>query len=273
MRTGIPLSEIMIRNTMVYRVEQVLLIHNRSGLLIDAVYADDEIKRDSDAVSGMLSAIESFMHDSFSSDKDEKLNRVRLGNHIIYLAHGPSATLASVVSGVATPEYQNRMRSVVEVLHGKKPNALRDFKGDEGGIPGVKPLLETCLKSYYKKPEKKNSHNLVNKSLAFGLGGLFLLLAGYKIANTIEAHRVDQLIAKLNDTVGIVVYKYQKEDGQWKIRGMIDSQLQGPKIKWDDFSLRKSNISFDWTRFQSMDAPQIANIRMDTAKKINQELN
>jgi OOP family OmpA-OmpF porin len=269
MRTGIPLAEILIRNTMVYRVEQVLLIHNLSGLLIDSVYVNNDIRRDSDAVSGMLSAIESFMHDSFNSDEDEKLNRVRLGNHIIYLAHGPSATLASVVSGAATPEYQNRMRNVIEQLHVKKSNALRKFTGDRDGIVGVTPLLETCLKSQYQEPEKKNSHKgLINKSLAVGLGGLFLLLFGYKIAATIEASRVDQLITRLNATEGIVVYKHDKEDGQWKIRGMIDSQIKGPKIKWEDFSLRKDKITFDWTRFQSIDAARLAGNRVDATDKL-----
>jgi len=269
MRTGIPLAEILIRHTMVYRVEQVLLIHNLSGLLIDSVYASDAIKRDSDAVSGMLSAIESFMHDSFNSEQDEKLNRVRLGNHIIYLAHGPSATLASVVSGVATPEYQTRMRNVVEQLHAKKPDALRKFKGDKKGITGVTPLLDTCLRSHYKEPEKENSRkNLINKSLAFGLGGLLLLFAGYKIANSIEANRVDQLVAKLNDTAGIVVYKHRKEEGQWKIHGMIDSRIKGPIIKWEDFSLRKDKVTFDWTHFQSMDAPHVANNRVDTNRTL-----
>jgi len=268
-RTGIPLSEILIRNTMVYRVEQVLLIHNLSGLLIDSVYASNEIRRDGDAVSGMLSAIESFMHDSFKSEHDEKLNRVRLGNHIIYLAHGPSATLASVVSGVATPEYQNRMSNVVEQLHARKPDALRKFKGDKDSIADITPLLETCLTSHQKEPEKENTRkDMIGKALAFGVGGLFLLLAGYKIADTIEANRVDHLVAKLNATEGIVVYKHRKEDGQWKIHGMIDSRLKGPRIKWEDFSLRKNTITFDWTRFQSSDVPQVADNQMDIAGKL-----
>jgi len=169
------------------------------------------------------------------------------------------------VSGVATPEYQIRMRSVVEQLHAKKFDALRKFKGDKDGITGVTPLLDTCLKSHYKEPEKENSRkDLINKSLAFGLGGLFLLLAGYKIAGSIEANRVERLVAKLNDTAGIVVYKHRKEEGQWHINGMLDSRLKGPIIIWEDFSLRKDKVTFDWTRFQSMDAPQVANNRMDT---------
>ncbi len=269
MRTGIPLAEILIRHTMVYRVEQVLLIHNLSGLLIESVYASDEIKRDSDAVSGMLSAIESFMHDSFNSEQDEKLNRVRLGNHIIYLAHGPSATLASVVSGVATPEYQNRMRSVIEQIHAKKTNSLRKFKGNKDSITGITPLLDTCLKSHYKEPEKKNPHkDLTNKLLAFGFAGLFLLFIGYYIAGAIEAGRVNRLVTKLNETAGIVVYKHQKEGDQWQIQGMIDSRLKGPKIKWDDFSLRENQIKFDWTRFQSVDTPQVADNYADFAEQL-----
>jgi hypothetical protein len=134
---------------------------------------------------------------------------------------------------------------------------------------GVTPLLETCLKSQYQEPEKKKTHKgLINKSLAVGLGGLFLLLFGYKIAATIEANRVDQLIAKLNATEGIIVYKHDKEDGRWKIRGMIDSQIKGPKIKWEGFSLRKDKITFDWTRFQSIDTARMADNRVDATDKL-----
>jgi OOP family OmpA-OmpF porin len=268
-RTGIPFAEILIRNTMVYRVEQVLLIHNVSGLLIDSVYASDEIKRDSDAVSGMLNAIESFMHDSFNSEKDEKLNRVRLGNHIIYLAHGPRATLASVVSGAATPEYQERIRQTVEQIHSQNSDALKTFKGNTSSINGITPLLDTCLKSQYQAPSKKEGHKtIIQRSLGFGLGALFLLFVGYKIANTIEVSRVEHLVDRLNAKEGIVVYNHSKEDGQWHIHGMIDTRLKGPTINWDDFSLRENQFVFDWTRFQSMDSSDIANGHVNTVSTL-----
>lgn len=269
MRTGIPLAEILLRHTLVYSVEQVLLIHNRSGLLIEDVYANDAIKRDSDAVSGMLSAIESFMHDSFNSEEGEKLSRVRLGNHIVYLAHGPSATLASVVRGSATPDYPERMRSVIEKIHAKKPNALERFKGDKSSLKGITPLLDTCLKTRYKEPAGKNSDNgRIAKLIGYGLAALLLLLVGFKVMNSLEANRVDNLVGKLNARPGTVVYKHFKENGKWHILGMLDSRLKTPKIKWTDFSLKPGEIIFDWTRFQSVDSPQSSGRSLDTAGRL-----
>src|ERR1017187_6091965 len=59
-RTGRPFSEIVLANTVVYRVEQVFLIHRQTGLLLAHVAAEEAVVQDADMVSGMLSAIRDF---------------------------------------------------------------------------------------------------------------------------------------------------------------------------------------------------------------------
>jgi OOP family OmpA-OmpF porin len=64
-RTGKPLAEVILLRTLVYRVEQVFLIHRESGLLLQHVSASARGVQDADMVSGMLTAIRDFVHDSF----------------------------------------------------------------------------------------------------------------------------------------------------------------------------------------------------------------
>ncbi|MDX1644289.1 MAG: OmpA family protein, partial [Thermoanaerobaculia bacterium] len=64
-RTGVPYAEIVLKRALVYRVEQVFLIHGETGLLLAHAALDESKSRDPDLVSGMLTAIRDFVADSF----------------------------------------------------------------------------------------------------------------------------------------------------------------------------------------------------------------
>src|SRR5215831_14543780 len=64
-RTGKSFAEIVMLRTLLYRVEQVLLVDRNSGLLLASVSAPGISTKDSDLVSSMLTAIQAFIHDSF----------------------------------------------------------------------------------------------------------------------------------------------------------------------------------------------------------------
>ncbi|MEN9461081.1 MAG: hypothetical protein RIS84_1101 [Pseudomonadota bacterium] len=78
-RHGVPYSQIVMKNTLVYRVEQVFLIHRQTGLLMQHVSREESEVTDSDAVSAMLTAIQDFIRDSFSSNKSDELERAEVG--------------------------------------------------------------------------------------------------------------------------------------------------------------------------------------------------
>jgi len=92
-RSGVSYAEVLLRNTMHYGVEQAFLIDRKSGLLMQHVSTLGSSKKDEDAVSAMFLAIERFVKDSFSED-DDALQRVTIGERLVYLAHGPHALLA-----------------------------------------------------------------------------------------------------------------------------------------------------------------------------------
>src|SRR5271156_2986787 len=58
-------GEVALARSLNYRVEQVFLIHRETGLLVGHVFSGDGVVQDADLVSGMLTAIQDFVRDSF----------------------------------------------------------------------------------------------------------------------------------------------------------------------------------------------------------------
>src|SRR5436190_4493612 len=67
LRTGKTFAEVVMLRSLVYRVEQLFLIHRKTSLSLLHVTADSAIAKDSDMVAGMLSAIQDFVRDSFAT--------------------------------------------------------------------------------------------------------------------------------------------------------------------------------------------------------------
>ena len=78
-RTGKPFAEIVLLHTLVYRVEQIFLIHKETGLVLQHVALPSIDVKDAGMVSGMLTAIQDFVNDSFSGKEDTALEKLNLG--------------------------------------------------------------------------------------------------------------------------------------------------------------------------------------------------
>jgi OOP family OmpA-OmpF porin len=104
-RTGQPFAQVVLLRTLVYRVEQVLLVDRNSGLLFASVSAPGISTRDSDLVSAMLTAIQEFVHDSFYLEQDDSIRQIHTGEFSLWVETGPFAALAAAVRGNAPIEF------------------------------------------------------------------------------------------------------------------------------------------------------------------------
>jgi OOP family OmpA-OmpF porin len=59
----VPYAQVVIRHALVYRVEQVFLIHRESGLLLEQAHLPNLALPDADLVSGIRTAIRDFVAD------------------------------------------------------------------------------------------------------------------------------------------------------------------------------------------------------------------
>ncbi len=94
-RTGVPFAQIVMRHALVYRVEQVFLVHAQTGLLL--AHVPDGSLGDADLISSMLTAIGDFVNDSFESKKTGELRAFAAGDLTVLVEPGPQANIAAVV--------------------------------------------------------------------------------------------------------------------------------------------------------------------------------
>jgi len=266
-RTGVPFSEILLRNTVIYSVEQAILICRKSGLLIQHSFTEDAKHTDSDAVSGMLMAIQSFVQDSFV-ENDEMLQRITIGEHIVYLVDGPYAILACVVHGVPPASFMNDMREVLEKMHALEPDTLKNYSGNKSELSILKPLLDRCLHVEYKEEEDssedKNKYNGIIKTAVWSLTAIVLLLTGYLVFNKVQTNKVGEYVASLNQQPGIRVLNYYKSEGLWKLEGLMDPAAKITKPQKQSFFLDPEKIQLDLIAFQGMDDSVILNRSEET---------
>jgi len=166
-RTGKPFAEIVLMHTLVYRMEQIFLIHKETGLVLQHVAAESVDSKDADMVSAMLTAIQDFVNDSFSAKEDSSLQNLNLGELTIWVEQGPRTILASVIRGNPPAELKTVLKELLENIEFEYNTALDNFKGDAAPFEPCKPDLLYCLTQAQKtdgRADKKSS--VLNKTAA-----------------------------------------------------------------------------------------------------------
>jgi hypothetical protein len=79
-----------------YQLEEVLLIHN-SGVLISQISRKLDMDIDRDIFSGMFTAVQEFIKDSFGRSKDMGLKRMDFSDKKIIIEHGHNIFLTSIL--------------------------------------------------------------------------------------------------------------------------------------------------------------------------------
>lgn len=154
-RTGQSYAQIALLRTLVYQVEQVFLIHRDTGLLLQHVFSENVASKDPEIISGMLTAIQDFIKDSFATTGDDMLDTLRLGELTVLVEHGPLAVLAVVVRGTVPAELRAMLAETVENIHQQYHQQLQAYQGDTSTFNSLEPLLRDCLIKKQKQREKR----------------------------------------------------------------------------------------------------------------------
>lgn len=253
-RTGRSFAEVMLQNTLVYRVEQIFLIHRETGLLIQHMYQQDIEVGDSDAVSAMFTAIQDFTRDSFSSDKTEELDSVEIGNFIVWLERGPYAVLACVIRGVAPYEFRQSMRQQLEAIHARFNRALQNYEGDPSLLDGSQPMLSKLLKSEAKPKEQARKQRVLSP----GLIAIILLCSagvlywGYSSWQEWSRHQeFKRYLGILWSTPGVIVTSADLGDKLY-LQGLRDPLASDPEQLREELNLNSELVVADWRPYQDL---------------------
>jgi outer membrane protein OmpA-like peptidoglycan-associated protein len=268
-RTGKPYAEIVVLRSLLYRVEQVFLIHRNSGLLLQHVAAPPEQApadtKDPEMVSGMLTAIQDFVRDSVSGAETENLEAVRMGDVGVVLAYGPDAIVAGFVRGVAPRKLSRVFQDALDGIEQKKAEALRAFSGDTSGFNSCRPQLEACLVGQGRAEERK-AGSWGARLLVFGLPALLIFaLAGWWIYSAVIERRWTGYAHRLESEPGIVVNRAEQRGSKFVVWGLRDPLAADPASLLPS-GLASNKVEFHWEEYHSL-LPQLAARRRLTELK------
>jgi OmpA family len=248
LRTGQSFAEIVLLNTLVYRVEQVFLIDRRSGLLLQHVKADSAAVPDADMVSAMLTAIRDFARDSFRVSEAEALETLQIGELSVWIEQGPHAILAAVIRGAAPRDLRAVLQDAIERVHAQYGDALRSFDGDAGPFEPARLMLEACLQSKYQRDRTRTSPGFW--AIA---GALAVALAAWIFVGVRARARWDGYLDALRAEPGIVVVSADRQGGKYVVSGLRDPLARDPASLLASHQLSPGDVAGTWQLYQALE--------------------
>lgn len=258
--TGKSFAEVVLYHSLVYRVEQVLLIHRPTGLVLSHVLGDAVKAQEPELISGMLTAIRDFIQDSYgaSEEADAEFNYDDL--RVLTVA-GPRASLACAVRGVPPTELKEEMQETIERIHQERGDKLKSFDGDTTPFEMCHPLLEELLKTRYQAFADPTRQGMPKVAwailsvalLAFSVWGFFYVR---------DWVRWNSYLDKLRASPGIVLTDTERGWRRYSLTGLRDPLAVDAATLMPDFALNPAKLEAHWKEYQ---APELAEAR---AKKL-----
>ena len=249
-RTGVPFSQVVLKHALVYRVEQVFLIHAETGLMLAHAWAPELPLNDADLISGMLTAIRDIVADSFAPEKDAGgLRQFSVGELTVIVEQGPRAMLAAVVRGQAPDTLLARLQDTLETIHLQFAGALADFDGDTTPLAPARPLLEECLATVVSTDPPRNGRRPA-AWLPWVAAAVLVAVALAWLAMRSE-RRWTRAVARLESEPGIVVTRAERDGGRWSFAGLRDPLAADPSALLAGVAVDTARVEQRWEPYLS----------------------
>jgi len=236
-----------------YKFEQIFLIEKESGLPICHAKSGTGEARDADMVSGMLTAIQSFVQDAFSTQEFDSLNTLQLGELSVWIEWGPEAVAAALIRGVAPERCRIALQQLLEDIHSKYKQQLDAYDGDASAFDSVKEDFKLFMDSHDSRLRNrvKGIPENVRKKLAI-VGFLVFCLFAWIIQNKYDESRWARFVKQLDSHPGIVVTGYERRDRQYVVRGLRDPLAIDVDTLLIDSGFKRDRVIFNLEPYKSM---------------------
>ncbi len=161
MTSGKSFGEVVLLHSLIYQVEHVFLIHRLDGILLGHVSSVPGGEGDADLVSGMLTALQDFVRDSFGGEQTDELEDLRVGERNVFVEHGSDVILAAVIRGHPPESLRTTLQETIELFHQKYGPRLHEFRGDVEPFQAFAPRLRECLQSAYRQDPKAKTRTAI----------------------------------------------------------------------------------------------------------------
>jgi OOP family OmpA-OmpF porin len=263
--TGKSFGEIVLARSLLYSVQHVFLIHRKSGLLLYQAAARAPVLKDADMISGMLTAIQDFVTDSFT-EAAQDLDTVDAGKFKLWIQYGPKAMLVGAIAGSAPVELRDIFRNALDQIHETLYNELDTFRQEDLSVfEPARPYLERCLLGQ-SEPGK---HARVWPWLM--IAALLLLAAGFLMYQVYQGRqqqaRWDRYFTSVKQLPGIVVTGVEKRGSRYVITGLRDPKAPDPARLLNERGLDPAAIQYQWQPYLSLNTPMAAARDLEAAKE------
>ncbi len=249
-RTGKPFAEIVMMHSLLYRVEQVFLIHRETGLVLQHLVAPAVATQDPAMVAGMLSAIQQFVKDSFDSKRGDTLGSLDVGELQVWIEEGPDAVIAAVIRGHAPSDYRLALKEALEEIQQQYASALDHFQGDAGPFRAAGDRLGHLLEARYR--DKESGKKSPRAAIAAGAAVLVALAVLLGIM-AYQRHEWSRFVETLRRQPGVAVTSAGRVGGRFQIRGFRDPLAADPNQLLAQAGLDPAKADLELAPFYSLD--------------------
>lgn len=247
-QTGKSFAEVVLLRTLLYRVEQVFLIHKSTGLVLQHLVAESVAAQDADLVSAMLRAIQDFVQDSFNVPQGDALDTLNFGELTIWIEEGNEAILAGVIRGNAPRGLRLNFQDAIAKIHSDFHGELATFQGDSQPFEATIDYLQECLQAQYAIKKEKSS-----PLLPIIFGSVVLALGAWGFISFREKQRWTAFVDKLNEQPGMVVTSFDKSHGKYQLFGMRDPLAADPNLILQAEKLNPKAVVSHWEPYLSFE--------------------
>ncbi len=246
-RTGTSFAEVVLRHSLLYRVEQVFLVHRESGLLLQHVTAPSTAAQPPDMVAGMLTAIQDFTRDSFGVAQEEMLETMQVGDLTVWVEQGARTLLAAVIRGHAPFEFRAELQRAIEAIEGDHAAELARFQGDAGPFLRSRPKLDALLLMEAREPDRRTPWR------TYGLLAVALILLGVLLVpRFLRERRWHAYLDRLRDEPGVIVTDAGRQNGHYVVRGLRDPLARDPVALLADQKLGGAEVIGRWEPYVAL---------------------
>jgi hypothetical protein len=168
----------LIASTVYYKksrfiAEEVFFIH-KGGTLITHLSRQPQANVDDIIFSGMFTAVQEFIKDTFSSDEDSDddssnskwaLDELKLGDNNILIERSEFTYLAVIFSGGGSKRLRSIVNRLLDKIEKKYDSVLPKWNGDISKLKGAKEILSVLIKPVEKPeiPVEKETPKIADK--------------------------------------------------------------------------------------------------------------
>lgn len=249
-QTGKSFAEVVLLHSLIYRVEEVFLIHRETGGLLQHVSAQKNVSEDADMVSAMLTAIQDFARDSFKDSENATLDSLQLNELSVWLERSPDAILAGVIRGNPPLNLRDIFKEALEAIQFVQHEDFEAFDGNVSKFEKSRPMLDNCLRFQLNHEAEKKKTLFSPTNILLGFAGLLLLI--FAAMYGLDYWRWSSYLTRLKSEPGIVVTETSRGWFKNSVVGLRDPLAANPETILSEYNLKKENVEANWKPYQDL---------------------